>query len=235
MRRLDQLLANLGYCSRREARAWLEAGRVTVQGEEVDDPGRKAAPADVRIDGEEPDHPDGLLLLLHKPPGLVCSHRAAEGPRVYDLLPPRWQRRNPAVTSIGRLDRDTSGVLLLTDQTALVHRLTSPKHKIPKVYRATLHADVPPAAAGAMAALFAAGTLLLPDESEPCLPAELSWRGPQTAELTLTEGRYHQVKRMFASQGCTVTALHRERFGRLDLGDLAPGRWRELPVDGLVF
>src|SRR5690606_32316222 len=84
MRRLDQLLANLGYCSRREARAWIDAGRVTVRGAIADDPGAKADPADVRVDGEPPDHPDGLLLLLHKPVGLVCSHDAREGPNVYD-------------------------------------------------------------------------------------------------------------------------------------------------------
>ena len=125
MRRLDQLLANLGYCSRREARAWVQDGRVTVRGEVADDFGAKSNPADVRIDGEPPDHPDGLLLLLHKPTGLVCSHDEREGPNVYSLLPPRWRARNPQVTSIGRLDKDTSGLLLLTDQSELVHRLTS--------------------------------------------------------------------------------------------------------------
>lgn len=231
MRRLDQLLANLGYCTRREARAWISAGRVTVRGAAAEDPGQRAGHADVRIDGDPPDHPDGLLLLLHKPAGLVCSHSAAEGPRVYDLLPPRWQRRNPQVTGIGRLDQDTSGLLLLTDQTALVHRLTSPKHGVPKVYRVTLDRDVAPVKAGPMAALFAAGTLLLDDDPAPCLPAELRWEGPRNAELVLTEGRYHQVKRMFASQGYGVVALHRERFGRLSLGDLPAGQWRELPLD----
>jgi len=231
MRRVDQLLANLGYCSRREARAWVAAGRVTVKGAVVDDFGQKADPADVRIDGAPPDHPDGLLLLLHKPAGLVCSHSVSEGPRVYDLLPPRWQRRNPPVTSIGRLDQDTSGVLLLTDQSMLVHRLTSPKHHVPKVYRATLDRDVAPADAAAITALFARGVLVLADETKPCLPADLLWRGPRQAELTLTEGRYRQVKRMFSSQGCMVVALHRERFGNLTLEDLPAGQWRELPVD----
>ena len=119
----------------------MEADRVTVGGETVDDPGQKAAPADVRVDGESLDHPDGMLLLLHKPPGLVCSHEEREGPNVYSLLPPRWRRRNPVVTSIGRFDKDTSGLLLLTDQSPLVHRLTSPKHKVPKVYRATVDRD----------------------------------------------------------------------------------------------
>jgi len=229
-RRLDQLLANLGYCSRREARAWIQAGRVTVRGAVEDDFGAKASPADVRVDGEPLDHPAGLLLLLHKPVGLVCSHDEREGPNVYSLLPPRWRARNPSVTSIGRLDKDTSGLLLLTDQSELVHRLTSPKHKVPKIYRATVNADLSPT----LILLFASGTLLLKDEKAPCAPAELRIIAPREAELTLTEGRYHQVRRMFASQGAEVLALHRARFGHLELGDLSPGQWRELPLDAFA-
>lgn len=228
MRRLDQLLANLGYCSRREARTWVEAGRVTVRGEVADDFGAKADPADVRVDGEPLDHPDGILLLLHKPLGLVCSHDLDEGPSVYDLLPARWRRRNPVVTTVGRLDKDTSGALLVTDQSALVHRLTSPKHKVEKVYRATVDADLP----AGLAELFASGTLVLKGETTPCAPAQLGVLGPREAELTLTEGRYHQVRRMFASQGCEVLTLHRSRFGHLAIDDLAPGQWRELRCDG---
>ena len=227
MRRLDQLLANLGYCSRREARAWIQGGRVTVRGEVTDDFGAKAAPGEVRVDGEPPDHPDGLLLLLHKPVGLVCSHDEREGPNIYGLLPARWRRRNPPVTSIGRLDKDTSGLLLLTDQSEFVHRLTSPRHKVPKVYRATVNADLP----AELVALFARGTLRLKDEPAPCAPAELKIISPREAELTLTEGRYHQVRRMLASQGCEVLTLHRARFGHLELGDLPAGQWRELPLD----
>lgn len=228
MRRLDQLLANLGYCSRREARSWIEAGRVTVRGEVAGDPGVKAAAEAVRVDGEPLDHPEGLLLLLHKPLGLVCSHDEREGPNVYSLLPPRWRARNPQVTSVGRLDKDTSGLLLLTDQTALVHRLTSPKHKVPKVYRATLDRDL----GTELVAVFASGTLRLDGDEEPCAPAELTLLGAREAELTLTEGRYHQVRRMFAACGATVLTLHRCRLGSLELGKLEPGQWRELPPTG---
>lgn len=227
LRRLDQLLANLGYCSRREARDWIDAGRVTIAGQTADDAGEKTSAALVRVDDEPLDHPDGLLLLMHKPTGLVCSHDIREGPSVYSLLPPRWQRRNPQVTTIGRLDKDTSGLLLLTDQSDLVHRLTSPKHKVPKIYRATVDADLP----AGLAELFASGTLVLRGETAPCAPAELRVLGPREAELTLTEGRYHQVRRMFASQGCEVLTLHRVRFGHLELGELAPGTWRELPLN----
>ena len=108
-RRLDQLLANLGYCSRREARAWIQAGRVTVCGGVEDDFGAKANPADVRVDGKPLDQPDGLLLLLHKPVGLVCSHDEREGPNVYTLLPPRWRQRNPPVTTISGTANQTGG------------------------------------------------------------------------------------------------------------------------------
>jgi len=225
MRRLDQTLANLGYCSRREARDWLRAGRVRVGGELEDDPGRKVAAHAVTVDGETLDHPDGLLLLFHKPAGLVCSHEAREGPSVYDGLPERWRRRNPPVASVGRLDKETTGLLLLTDLPDVVHRLTSPRHKVPKVYRAVLDRVVP----GEAAEWFAAGTLMLPGEEHPCAPAALEVLGPREARLTLTEGRYHQVRRMFAALDATVVALHRESFGALTLEGLAPGQWRELP------
>lgn len=227
MRRLDQLLANLGYCSRREARDWVATGAVTVNGTAADDFAAKVHPAEVRVDGEPLDHPDGLLLLLHKPLGLVCSHDEREGPNIYSLLPARWRRRNPGVTSIGRLDKETSGLLLLTDQSPLVHRLTSPKHKVPKLYRARLDREVPADAI----ARFASGTLRLDGEDKPCAPAELRIVAPQEATVTLIEGKYHQVRRMFAAVGVTVLALHRESFGALTLGDLVPGTWRELPLD----
>ena len=230
MRRLDQLLANLGYCSRREARLWIAGGRVTVSGKIAGYFGDKADPATVLVDGEPLDHLEGILLLLHKPTGLVCSHDSREGPSVYDLLPARWQQRNPQITSIGRLDKDTSGLLLLTDQSELVHRLTSPKHKVPKVYRATVDNDLSPE----LIPLFASGTLMLKDEKAPCAPAELKILTSREAQLTLMEGRYHQVRRMLASQGCAVQSLHRSHFGHLELGELPAGQWRELPLNSFA-
>lgn len=228
MRRLDQLLANLGYCSRSEARAWIDDERVTIAGKPADGPAQKAHANAVQVDGEPLDHPDGLLLLLHKPLGLVCSHDEREGPNIYSLLPPRWRRRNPVVTSVGRLDKDTSGLLLLTDLSPLVHRLTSPKHKVPKVYRATVDRDL----SAELVPLFASGTLRLDGEAAPCAPAELRLPSAREAELTLTEGKYHQVRRMFAAAaGATVLTLHRTQFGDLTLGDLPAGQWRELPLE----
>ncbi|MCU0792449.1 MAG: rRNA pseudouridine synthase [Opitutaceae bacterium] len=226
-RRLDQLLANLGYCSRREVRDWLKAGRVAIAGRPATDPGAKPSPAAVRVDGEPLDHPDGILLLVNKPLGLTCSHDEREAPLIYDLLPARWRARNPVVTTIGRLDKETSGLILLTDHTELVHRLTSPKHKVPKIYHVTTDRDLSPE----LVNVFAAGTLQLDGEKEPCAPATLRLLGPREAEVTLIEGKYHQVRRMFAAAGsATVTALHRTTFGALTLGDLAPGRYRELAV-----
>lgn len=227
VRRLDQLLANLGYCSRSEARDLIDDERVTVRGELAGGPSQKVSAADVRLDGEPLDHPDGLLLLIHKPLGLVCSHDTREGPNIYSLLPDRWRRRNPQVTSIGRLDKDTSGALILTDQSPLVHRLTSPKHKVPKIYRAIVDRDLSPG----LIPLFASGTLQLEGEDHPCAPAALTLLSPREAQLTLIEGKYHQVRRMFAAAGATVLTLHRTHFGNLGLGDLAPGQWRELPLD----
>ena len=230
LHRLDQILARHGYCSRSEARRVVRTGRVLVNGELPKAHDAKVDIAAVRVDGEPVEHPEGILVLLHKPAGFVCSHEARDGRPVYELVPERWLRRNPPVTSVGRLDKDTTGVLLITDQGTLVQRWTSPRHKVEKVYEATVDADLKPE----LVSLFAAGTLQLEDEDKPCLPAKLEILGPREARLTLIEGRYHQVKRMFASQGCVVTRLHRSRFGNYALDELAPGQWRVLDLAGLV-
>lgn len=227
--RIDALLSRYGYCSRSEARSWVKAGRVSAGGAPVRNTAEKADPANVRIDGEPVEHPNGILALLHKPAGYICSHDAAEGPSIYDLLPPRWLQRNPAVTTIGRLDKDTTGVLLITDDGERVHRWTSPRHKMPKVYEVTVDADIP----AGLPELFASGTLLLEGEQKPCLPAKVEILGPREARLEIIEGRYHQVKRMFASQGCSVTRLHRSAFGDFRVDDLAPGNWRIVLSDEL--
>lgn len=231
-RRLDQWLANLGYCSRREAKVFLRTHEVTVNDVRVDDPGTKAEAAAVWVDGAPLDHADGLVLVMNKPPGRVCSHDEREGPLVYELLPERWRARHPQVTSVGRLDKDTSGVIVLTDRTELVHRYTSPRHKVPKVYRVEVDGDLP----DGLEAVFTAGTLQLDGEKAPCAPAEYRRLGPRVAELVLIEGKYHQVKRMMvAAAGLTVVRLHRERFGALTDAGLAPGEYRvttEAEIEG---
>jgi 16S rRNA pseudouridine516 synthase len=228
LRRIDQILASLGYGSRREVRKFVADGRVTVAGVVQDDPGGKAEPASVQLDGAPMEFPEGIFVILHKPAGYVCSRDLREGRRIYDLLPPGWLQRGPAVTSIGRLDRDTTGVLLVTDNHALVHRLTSPRHHVDKVYQATLDRAPEPR----LVDEFASGTLRLAGEDKPCAAAQLVLRGGAEVEITLHEGRFHQVKRMFAHFGYEVCRLHRSRFGDYALGDLSAGQWRALVPPG---
>lgn len=224
--KLLRRIANLGYGSRKQVQAMFREGRITdLHGEVLygdDDVGRTAH-QDVRIDGEPLDPPPGLLLMLHKPAGVTCSRKESGG-LVYDLLPPRFLLRDPLLSTVGRLDRDTSGLLLLTDDGALLHRIISPKSGLAKVYEVTLDAPL----RGDEAAIFASGTLLLESESTPLLPAQLDVLGERQARLTLHEGRYHQVRRMFAAVGNHVTALHRSRIGGLGLAELPEGQWRAL-------
>ncbi len=224
--KLVKHLANLGYGSRKEVAQMFRAGRITDARGEVLYADDQPAHADIRVDEAPLDPPPGLLLMLHKPVGYTCS-RKDQGRLIYDLLPPRFRLRDPLLSSVGRLDRDTSGLLLMTDDGQLLHRITSPKSELAKVYVATLAHDL----GSEVAALFASGTLLLESEQTPLLPAELEALAPRRARLTLHEGRYHQVRRMFAAVGNHVEALHRERIGGLDLGDLAPGQWRVLGED----
>jgi 16S rRNA pseudouridine516 synthase len=227
--RLDRLIANLGYGSRNEVQALARNGRILLDGEPVDDAGERIAltpdlPARLTIDGERLDPLPGLALMLHKPLGVTCSHKEA-GPLVYDLLPPRWRRRDPALSTVGRLDKETSGLLLLTDDGALLHQIISPKKNVAKHYVATLARPL----RGDEGQLFAAGTLMLDGETKPLAPATLEVLSPQSARVIVTEGRYHQVRRMFAATGNHVDALHRERVGALALPlDLAPGAYRAM-------
>jgi 16S rRNA pseudouridine516 synthase len=221
LRRLDQLLANLGHGSRREVREIIRGGMVTVRGAVEDDPGAKVDAQEVLVEGRPLEAPDGLLVMLHKPEGYVCTHSEDEGPTIYELLPEHWSKRNPPVTSVGRLDKDTSGLLLVTDRGDLVQSWTSPKSDVEKVYEVEVSAPL----AEHLVHTFASGTIMLRSETTPCLPAKLEILDPLHARLTLTEGRYHQVRRMFASQGWEVVKLHRSRFGEFSLGDLGSGKW----------
>ena len=220
---LVKLIANLGYGSRKEAAAMFRAGRVSDGAGEVLYADDRVEHADVRLDGEMLDPPTGLLALLHKPTGYTCS-TTDPGRVVHDLLPPRFRRRNPALSPVGRLDRDTSGLLLLTDDGALSHRITSPKSHLPKCYEAMLAEDL----RGDEAGIFASGTLQLESDASPLAPALLEIVAPRCARLILVEGRYHQVRRMFAAVGNHVLALQRISIGGLSLAALPPGQWRAL-------
>lgn len=224
--KLVRLLANLGYGSRRQVAAMFREGLVTDASGEVLYADDKVEHADVRFDGEPLDPPQGLLLMLNKPPGYTCSRKDV-GRLVYDLLPPRFALRNPVLSAVGRLDRDTSGLLLFTDDGPLLHRIISPKSALAKVYEATLAEDL----RGDEAGVFGAGTLMLDGETDPLLPARLEVLGPRRARLTLSEGRYHQVRRMFAAVGNHVVALERVALGGLTLDGLPSGEWRALADD----
>jgi 16S rRNA pseudouridine516 synthase len=221
--KLLKLIANLGYGSRKEVLAIFQDGRITDVDGEVLYSDDKVEHSRVRIDGEPLDPPPGLLLMMHKPTGYTCS-TSDPGGIVYDLLPMRFRYRNPVVATVGRLDRDTTGLLLMTDDGKLLHKIVSPKSKLPKVYEATLARDL----RGDEAKIFASGRLMLESEREPLAPATLEVLGPRQARLTLIEGRYHQARRMFAAVGNHVETLHRSRVGGLELGDLPLGKWRLL-------
>jgi 16S rRNA pseudouridine516 synthase len=222
--RLVRLIANLGYGSRREVAAMFREGRITdTQGEVLyaDD---SVMHGDIRIDDEALDPPAGLTLMLHKPVGTTCSMKDP-GRIVHDLLPRRYLRRDPQLSMVGRLDKETSGLLLLTDDGALLHRIISPRAKVTKVYEVTLAQDL----RGDEGGTFASGTLMLESEKTPLAPARLEALSPRNARVTVTEGRYHQIRRMFAAVGNHVLTLHRASIGQLSLdASLPPGEWRPL-------
>ncbi len=228
--RLVKLIANLGYGSRKEVAAMFREGRITTADGDVLYADDKVAHAEIYIDEQPLDPPPGLVLMLNKPLGTICSTKD-KGRVVYDLLPPRYRERSPSLSTVGRLDRETSGLLLFTDDGALLHRIISPRAKVAKVYEATLAQDL----RGDEGKIFAAGTLMLESEQTPLAPAELKVLGPRHATVTVTEGRYHQVRRMFAAVGNHVETLRRISVGRLRLGDLADGAWRALDAGDVVL
>ncbi len=228
--RLDQLIASLGYGSRRDVEGFLRQGRVQTAGGGKLSSDLRIDPDLITFDGEPLDHPNGILVLLNKPVGYVCSHNEEEGKTVYELLPERWRKREPQVVTVGRLDKDTSGLLLLTDRHDLVHRLTSPKHHVDKVYEADLDR---PLSTDAIE-IFKSGTLVLKGENKPCLPAHLEILSDKKARITLQEGRYHQVRRMFAAVGNHVVGLQRLQFGHLDLSGVAEGQFKHLSIDSFT-
>lgn len=223
---LVKYLARHGYGSRKEVELLFKQSRVTTLG------GIPVRDADVvehsqlLVDGEPLDPPQGSVILLNKPVGYVCSTKDRP-PLVYDLLPSRFLRRSPVMSTIGRLDADTSGLLLLTDDGALNHRLTSPRHHVQKTYRARL---VDPLSTDAPA-IFASGQLILNGETTPLLPALVEFQGEKIVDITVTEGRYHQVRRMFAAVGNHVVSLQRTKFGPLSLDGVADGTWRVLSFE----
>ena len=229
--RIEEILYTQGFGTRRVCAGLVQQGLVRVAGTVVADPAAEFETEALRfaVQGTEWAYHEKAYLMLHKPPGTECSQKPSTYPSIYTLLPsPLRLRPNKGavqgVQAIGRLDQDTTGLLLLTDDGQFIHRMGSPKHHVPKVYEVgTKHAID-----DAQVARLLAG-VVLDDDPKPVLAAACEAVGPLHLRLTLTEGKYHQVKRMLAAVGNRVETLHRSRIGPLALPeDLAPGQWRWL-------
>ncbi|MCL6453686.1 MAG: rRNA pseudouridine synthase [Alicyclobacillus sp.] len=230
--RIDKLLSHVGFGSRKDIRALVKAGRVLVNGDVVRDPGRHVVPDvdDITVDGETVVYRAFVYLMMNKPPGVVSATEDLRDRTVTDLLEPHWQAFEPF--PVGRLDKDTEGLLLLTNDGQLAHRLLSPRRHVPKRYYAEVAGEVTRADVEA----FRAGLEL--DDGYRTLPSELSIQSMgqhACVEVTLYEGKYHQVKRMFEAVGKRVVYLKRLSMGSLTLDPLLPvGAVRELTDDELV-
>ena len=228
--RLDRLLANLGYGSRREVSAYLKRGLLTRDDGNPVGTNENVPIEELRFNGEPLDPPSPLTIVMNKPLGHVCTTSQDEGQTVYDLLPPRFSQRKPILATVGRLDKETSGLLLFTDDGSLLHRLISPKKEVWKTYEASLARPIDEE----QCAQLTDGTLTLSEETKPCLPARITILDPQRIRISITEGRYHQVRRMLAAVGNHVESLTRVAIGELALSeDLPEGEWRILSTEEL--
>ena len=229
MDRLDKLIAASGKATRSEAKQWIKSGRITVNGVPVLSPEQKCdGAADViALDGAPLSCAEHRYIMMHKPAGVLSATEDREQRTVLDLLPDSLRRQG--LFPVGRLDKDVTGLLILTNDGALAHALTAPKKHVPKTYRAEVDGVLDETDAAAFA-----GGLVLADGTR-CRPARLELIAASAARVTVFEGKYHQVKRMFAARGKPVTALHRERMGGLALDDaLPPGGWRALTEEEFV-
>ncbi len=220
--RLDRWLATLSAGSRSEVRQWIRGGQAAVNGRVIRDPALsfETEKDSLSLNGRALDGRVIRHVMLHKPAGLLTAARDAKQPTVMDLLPPVY--RGTGCMPVGRLDKDTTGLLLLTTDGELNHRLLSPGRHVDKVYRVMVEGELTEKDIEA----FAAGMDLGDFTAQP---AKLKILGPSLAEVTVSEGKFHQVKRMFAAAGHEVLQLHRRAFGPLQLDPaLAEGQWREL-------
>ena len=236
---LQQILFSQGFGTRRTCAGLVQHGLVAVHGQPCTDPAAEFDPEGLvfTVEGQPWPYHEKAYVMLHKPAGYECSQRPSAWPSVYTLLPAPLRQR-PArgggmagVQAIGRLDQDTTGLLLLSDDGAFIHRMASPKRHVPKVYEVnTRH----PVDDGLVQRLLAG--VVLDDDPTPVRAAACERTGPHGLRLTLTEGKYHQVKRMVAAAGNRVEALHRSRIGRLELpAALAAGQWQWLGPDELAL
>ncbi|MCZ2438671.1 MAG: 16S rRNA pseudouridine(516) synthase [Burkholderiales bacterium] len=228
--RIAHILFSQGFGSRRQCAGLIAAGLVRVDGRVVDDAAAEFEPEGLvfEVEGRAWPYHAKALILLHKPPGYECSRKPRHHPSVMSLLPAPLRTRG--VQPVGRLDADTTGLLLLTDDGALIHRLSSPRQHVPKVYEArTRH----PLTAEQVQRLV--DGVVLDDDPAPVRALQARATAPQELRLVLAQGRYHQVKRMIAAVGNRCEALHRSAFGALELpADLGPGQWRWIEPQAIV-
>ena len=222
MERLDKCLCDSGIGTRTQVKALLKSGRVTVNGKPEKDPGKKIDPQldTVCFDGEPLGGARRVVLMLHKSAGFVTATEDKEQRTVMELLPAEYKHLD--LKPVGRLDKETEGLLLFTNDGDLLHRLISPKKEVPKVYYARHEGTAGPEDVEA----FASGLTLR--DGTVCLPAKLEPLGPGESRITVCEGKYHQVRRMMASRGMTVGYLRREAEAGLTLAGLPLGQTREL-------
>ena len=234
--RLEDVLFSQGFGTRRVCAGLVQQGYVWVAGQEQSDPGSLFEPEGLvfKVQGQEWPYQERAYLMLHKPAGTECSQKPSTWPSIYTLLPSPLRTRPQkaavqGVQAVGRLDQDTTGLLLLTDDGKFIHRMSSPKHHVPKVYEVTTKHEI----SDDQIANLLAGVVL--DDSPKPVKAAACERVESThLRLTLTEGKYHQVKRMLAAVGNRVEGLHRSAIGNLQLPqDLAPGQWRWLSPSDL--
>lgn len=234
---LQDLLFSQGFGTRRVCAGLIQQGHVSVGGQSVKDATAEfdAIGLQFRVDGVDWPFVDKAYLMLHKPAGTECSRKPSAYPSIYTLLPAPLRQRPqkgavPGVQAVGRLDQDTTGLILLTDDGQFIHRMNSPRHHVPKVYDVTTKHEVDPAQIERLLE-----GVVLDDDPKPVRAAACELAGERLLRLTLTEGKYHQVKRMIAAAGNRVEGLHRSRIGRLELpSDLPPGGWRWLSADDMA-
>jgi len=235
--KLRQILFSQGFGTRRQCDALLASGAVAVGGVAQCD-GNVELTTDglvLNVSGVDWPFHERAYVMLHKPAGYECSHQPKHWPSVYELLPEALRNRPSkssvnGVQAVGRLDQDTTGLLILSDDGQFIHRMASPKHHVPKVYEVTTRHPVTDADIAALRA-----GVVLNDDPEPVVAAACERVAATQLRLTLTEGKYHQVKRMIAAVGNRVEALHRSQIGGLSLGPaLRQGQWQWMSPDDLV-
>ncbi|AYJ80060.1 16S rRNA pseudouridine(516) synthase [Aliarcobacter cryaerophilus ATCC 43158] len=220
MKRVDAYLSSLGYCTRSEARKFLKMNSVFINENRVFNPSLKAKHNEISVNDEKLDS-EKITILMNKPSNVICSHNDS-GKLIYSLLPQRYQNRNPKISTIGRLDIDTTGAILLTDDGELNHKLTSPKKDVKKIYEVTLQNSLK----GDEKEIFESGIVVLNGEDKPLKPAKLKVINDNLVHLEIVEGKYHQVKRMFAYTKNRVIKLHRLEFAGFRVDDLKEGEFR---------